>query len=192
MKTKVIGIVGDIGSGKDAVLKYLNSKYGIPYLSTGDIVRKIAECSGVEPNRDNLEEISQRCFADLGEGCFVRMVAEEIMGKGWGVAGISGIRSPYDVDVMRSLFGKDFILIKVEINDPQIRFERLRKRHEERDPDTYEQFQTQDKNEKEIFQLDKTRSLADYSLSNDKTISDLHREIDDVVARQKLFQAQSR
>jgi len=45
---KVIGAVGDIGSGKDEVLKYLRDRYGVPYLSTGDIVRRMAQEDGVE------------------------------------------------------------------------------------------------------------------------------------------------
>ncbi len=30
---KVIGVVGDIGSGKDEVLKRLRDRYGVPFIS---------------------------------------------------------------------------------------------------------------------------------------------------------------
>ena len=59
MVTRVIGVVGKIGSGKDEVLKYLKAKYGIPYLSTGDLVRDLAAKDGVKPTRENLEIISE-------------------------------------------------------------------------------------------------------------------------------------
>ena len=53
-KVRVIGAVGQNGSGKDEVLKYLRSKYGMAFLSTGDVVRDIAAKEGVEPTRDHL------------------------------------------------------------------------------------------------------------------------------------------
>ena len=42
MNIRVIGTVGKIGSGKDEILKYLQARYSIPYISTGDIVRRMA------------------------------------------------------------------------------------------------------------------------------------------------------
>ncbi|MCX6004101.1 MAG: AAA family ATPase [Chloroflexi bacterium] len=188
MDTRVIGAVGDIGSGKDEVLKYLNSKYGIPYISTGDIVRQIAEDEGSESTRENLETISKRCFRDLGKGCFVRIASNEIIKKGWKIAGISGIRSPDDVAVMKEMFVDNFILIRVDIKDPAVRFERIRLRHEERDPDTYEQFQAQDKKEEEVFRIKTTSGMADYNLNNDGSVQDLHREIDRLVSEKKLLE----
>ncbi|MDD5399511.1 MAG: AAA family ATPase, partial [Dehalococcoidia bacterium] len=83
---KVIGVVGDIGSGKDEVLKHLRDRYGVPYISTGDIVRQMAQQEGVVGTRENLEAISKRCFNQMGRGCFVRMAAQEIINRDWNVA----------------------------------------------------------------------------------------------------------
>jgi len=55
---KVIGAVGQNGSGKDEVLKYLKAACGVPFFSTGDMVREIAAKEGVEATRDNLRAIS--------------------------------------------------------------------------------------------------------------------------------------
>jgi dephospho-CoA kinase len=159
---KVIGAVGDIGSGKDEVLKYLRDRYGVPFLSTGDIVRKMAQEDGVEGTR------------------------EEIMNRGWKVAGISGVRSPEDVAVMKEMFGGGFILVRVDINDQAIRFERVRLRGERRDPLTREAFQEQDRNEQQEFQILKAESLADYTIDNSGTLAELHRQIDELVASKKL------
>lgn len=175
---RVIGVVGEIGSGKDEVLKYLKAQYGVPYVSVGDFVRRIAENEGIEPTRENLEVISEKCLQEEGGGCFVRMAAEEILNQGWEIAGISGIRSPEDVEIMKNLFGDNFILINVEIRDPGIRFERVRRRGEERDPLTYDQFLIQDREEEEVFRISQTGALADYSLNNDGTPDDLHRQIE--------------
>ncbi len=183
---KVIGVVGDIGSGKDELLKHLRDKYGVPYISTGDIVRQIAEEEGLEGTRENLEAISKRCFKEMGRGCFVRMAAQQIIQKGWKVAGISGIRSPKDVAVMKEMFGDDFILVRVDINNPAVRFQRVRLRGEQRDPLTYEAFLMQDRNEEKEFEISKAEALADYSLDNSGTLEQLRRQIDDLVASGKL------
>jgi dephospho-CoA kinase len=183
---KVIGVVGEIGSGKDEVLKYLRDRYGVPYLSTGDIVRRMAQEEGVEGTRENLEAISKRCFTELGRGCFVRMAAQEIVKRGWVVAGISGVRSPDDVAVMKEMFGSGFILVRVDINDSKIRFERVRLRGERRDPLTWEAFQEQDKNEEQEFQISSAESLADYTIDNSGTLEELHRQLDELVASKKL------
>ena len=183
---KVIGAVGDIGSGKDEVLKYLRDRYGVLYLSTGDIVRQMAQQEGVVGTRENLEAISKRCFAEIGRGCFVRMAAQEIMKRGWKVAGISGVRSPDDVAVMKEMFGSGFILVRVDINDPKIRFERVRLRGERRDPLTWEAFQEQDRNEEQEFQINRAEAMADYTVDNSGTLKELHNQLDELVASNRL------
>jgi len=181
MSVKVIGVVGRIGSGKDEVLKYLKAKYGIPYISTGDLVRNIAAKEGIAPTRENLDIISERCFIQMGKGCFVKMAAEEINKKGWKVAGISGIRAPADVHILKELFGADFILLRIDIKDTKLRFQRIRHRNEKRDTDSYEEFLVQDHSQEELFHIGKTVALADYALANDGTLDDLHRQIDELV-----------
>jgi dephospho-CoA kinase len=42
----IFGSIGRTGSGKDEVVKYLSSKYGLPVISVGDIVREMAAHGG--------------------------------------------------------------------------------------------------------------------------------------------------
>jgi len=184
---KVIGVIGKNGSGKDEVLKYLRDRYDVPYLSTGDIVRGIAAEEGKEPTRLNLQAISDGYFKERGEGCFVRMVVDKIRQSGWKVAGISGVRSPRDVDILRGELGKEFVLIFVYVSDPRVRFERMLKRGEGRDAKAYDQFIQQDKAEEKLFGIDKAAAKADYSLSNDGTLEDLHNAIDKLVSKKELL-----
>jgi dephospho-CoA kinase len=186
LTTKIVGVVGNIGSGKDEVLKYLKARYSVPYLSTGDLVRQRAEKEGVPPTRENLETISEQCFMELGKGCFVKMVAEEIKKRGWSMAGISGIRAPADVKALKDIFGHDFVLLRVEVEDPELRFQRVLHRHEGRDPEKYADFQVQDRSEEEVFHISTTASMADMAVQNDGTLEELHRQIDKLVSAKKL------
>jgi dephospho-CoA kinase len=188
-KVKIIGAIGQNGSGKDEVLKYLRLKHGVPFLSTGDVVREIAAGEGLEPTRENLGKISDRYFRESGKGYFVKLLADKIQHTGWKIAGISGIRSLNDVSILKDIFGRDFIPINVYITDPHVRYSRMTARGEGRDPHSYEEFLRQDQAEEELFSLKEAEGLADYSISNDGTLDDLHREIDRLVSDKGLLSA---
>jgi len=184
---KVIGVIGKNGSGKDEVLKHLRDRYGVPFLSTGDIVRGIAAGERKEPTRPNLQAISDRYFKERGEGCFVKMVVDKIRENGWRAAGISGVRSLRDVEILRGELGREFVLIDVYVSDPRVRFERMVKRGEGRDAKAYEDFLKQDGAEEDIFGVSKAEADADYNLSNDGSLEDLHAAVDDLVKKKRLI-----
>jgi len=186
---KIIGVIGQNGSGKDEVLKYLKAKYHIPFLSTGDMVREIAAKEGKAPTRENLGEISERYFREFGRGCFVKLAAGKIRENNWKVGGITGIRALEDVEALKSGFGSDFILINVYVSDPQERYRRMVKRGEGRDPQSYEQFLRQDAAEEELFHIRSAVPRADYSIANNTTLDGLHSEIDRLVAGKGLLAA---
>jgi len=178
---KIIGAVGQNGSGKDKVLKYLKAACGVPFFSTGDMVREIAAKERAEATRDNLRAISERWFRARGEGCFVRLLAERIGREENQTVGISGIRSLADVSILKEFFGDDFILINVTMADPKQRYERMVARGEERDPHSYEQFLALDRAEEDLFHVEEAGRKANYSIGNDGTLADLHRAIDELV-----------
>ncbi len=150
---KVIGVVGLNGSGKDEVVRYLDLRFHIPFISVGDIVREIAGQEGVEPTRDNLDEITRRYFTRHGNGYFLKLAVEKIQQSKWRYAGISGIRSPEDIAILKEAFKKDFILIHIYVTDPRIRYERMRKRGSKRDEIAYEDFLKQDQVSQELFHI---------------------------------------
>ena len=186
-KMKIIGVIGQNGSGKDEVLKYLRAKYGVPFLSTGEAVREIAVKEGKEPTRENLGEISQRYFHEFGQGCFVKLAADKIRQNGWAIGGITGIRSLDDVKVLNSIYGKDFILINVYVTNPEVRYNRMLIRGEGRGPHSYEQFLRQDEAEEEFYHIQSTTQYANYAISNNGTMDNLHREIDRLVDEKGLL-----
>jgi dephospho-CoA kinase len=186
-RIKIIGAVGRNGSGKDEVLKYLKSKRNIPFLSTGDMVREIAKKEGKEPTRENLGEISERYFKQLGKGCFVKMLADNLKQSGLPIAGISGIRSLDDVKILKQIFGDSFILIRVNVTDPKLRFKRMTARNETRDPHTYAQFLSQEENEYKLFNIQEAEKLADYTINNDSSLEELYSQIDHMVEENRIL-----
>lgn len=186
-KKIIIGAVGQNGSGKDEVLKYLREKHAVPFFATGEMVREIARKEGLETTRENLGMISERYFAEHGKGCFVKMLADRIMESDMGIVGISGIRSLNDVSILKDIFHSDFRLVRVYVSDPKVRYERMTKRGEGRDPKSYEQFLQQEKTEDELFSITEAEKLADYQVANDGSLEDMHAAIERLVAEKHLL-----
>ena len=84
------------------------------------------------------------------------------------------------------MFGDAFVLLRVDVADPKLRFQRILRRHETRDPEKYEEFLVQDLGEEEVFHVSKTAAMSNYSMKNDGTVDDLHRQIDMLVKSKKL------
>jgi dephospho-CoA kinase len=185
---KVIGVVGLNGSGKDEVLKFLKQKYNVPFISVGDLVREIASKEGLTLTRENLDKITRRYFDKFGQGYFLKQVIERIRQNQWQICGISGVRSPQDVSIIREAFNTDFVLIEVYIGDPKVRFSRIISRGSQRDQLTYEQFLRQDEDSQLLFKIEDTLELADIAISNDGTLTDLHDRIEQVISDNQLFE----
>jgi dephospho-CoA kinase len=183
----IIGVVGQNGSGKDEVVKYLKEKYDVPFLSSGDIVREIAARKNVEGTRENLSKISEDLFRRHGKGYFMRQIAAKIAQNGWENAGISGIRAPEDVQALKAAFGNRFFLINVYVTNPQYRYVRMRQRGETRDSMSNTEFERQDANEEQLFRISETVKQADVSLSNDRTQEDFHRAIEELIINKALI-----
>ena len=178
---RIIGAIGKNGSGKDEVLRYLKQLYDVPFLSTGEDGAVDPARDGVEPTRESLGAISTRCFAEQGPGCFVRMAAERIVENRWPIAGISGIRSADDVRLLRAAYGNDFVLIHMVVSDPRVRFARMTRRAEARDPSDFDHFRELDAREEALFHVSEAATYADHTLTNDGTLEDLHRAVDRLV-----------
>ncbi len=178
---KIIGAIGRIGSGKDAVVDYLSHKYNLPSVSVGDMVREMAEEKGLSLARENLERIASECIGKHGKEFFMKRVIQRIREKGWNRAGVTGIRTPDNVRYLKHEIEEDFILFHVYVEDPHIRYKRLTRRGREGDPQSYEDFLKQDRKEEETFHIKQASAMADYSLDNSGTLEDLHLQLDEIM-----------
>jgi len=186
-KMRVFGAIGLNGSGKDEVIKYLNKRYGIPFVSLGDMVRQIATQKGIQPTRANLHSISGEYIQQFGKDYFMKLVIKQIEENRWEKAGVTGIRTPEDVQVLRDYYENCFVLFHVYVSDPYIRYERTRMRGEQRDPKTYQEFLEQDMKEEELFRVREAVRLADFSLNNEGSRDDLHHKLDAIITVKGLL-----
>jgi dephospho-CoA kinase len=158
----------------------------MPFIATGDIVREIAANEKVEMTRENLGRISQKYFKLYGRGCFIRMAVDLIRKANWKTAGVSGIRSPDDVAILKELLGDGFILVAVTVTDPGTRYRRMMKRGEGRDRGELEQFRLRDAEEEKLFHVSEAIKQADISIANDGGVAELYTAIDSLITNKRL------
>lgn len=182
----IIGIVGENASGKDELAHYVEKMHGGEVISTGNIVRELAEQENIEPTRDNLHQLSERYLEQEGRDFFARKVIDKVESSNAETIAVTGVRTPEDAQKLRKRFDGDFILAHVDVSHPFARFERSQERKSERDPGDFDEFKEQDREERQLFDLDETIKMADVRLNNDGTVEAFHKEIDEKLINRHL------
>lgn len=177
---KIIGVTGPIGAGKDEVSGYLKKRYDFYEIVVGDLLREMANKKGIETKRENLEKIQSYYRERYGEEYFAKKVIQKIKDLDADDIVVNGIRRPEDFVPLKEKFGDNFKLLLVQAK-PKIRFKRLKKRGRPGDPDTFEEFKEQDRNETEKFDMKKTFKKAGYTINNNGRLKELHRKVDGFV-----------
>lgn len=128
--TKIIGISGTNGSGKDAMGHVLALKHNYLFVSVTDLLREEAKRRGIAVERENLRMISAEWRRKYGYGVLVDQAYDHYKGldnKYAGVA-ISSLRNPHEADRIHELGG---IVVWVDAN-VKTRYQRIQRNMEER------------------------------------------------------------
>lgn len=178
----VIGVVGKQNSGKDTLVRYLQETRGFHKLSTGGIIRDLADREGVARTRDKLQDVAAELISRRGEDYLADVLLRRMDEHASDRVAITGLRTPADVQALRRRMGDAFTLVRVSTQNPKARFQRAETRGETRDADTYEEFLEHDTSENELFDLNKTLDMADITVPNDGTIEEFHSAIERQIA----------
>ena len=176
----IIGLTGKNGSGKTAVSEYLKNR-GFTYFSLSDAIRAEIRTRGQDITRDLLINTGNELRSRFGAGVLAERILSVLNDDNNYV--IDSIRSPYEVDVLRRR--KDFTLLALEA-DPPVRFERSRLRGRELAAQTIEQFLQEEvrelsSNNPANQQLHSTMRMADMVVTNNGTLDELHRRLDELL-----------
>ena len=120
--SRVLGIAGQICSGKTSLAKELGARLAAQRVSFGQYVSKEAVKRGIPTDREHLQELGEQLLAELGPTRFVQLVFEDAGApkEGWLV--VDGIRH---LEVSEAIRGaaQHYVLLYLEV--PQS--ERLRR-----------------------------------------------------------------
>ncbi|MBN2319587.1 MAG: AAA family ATPase [Acidobacteria bacterium] len=176
----IIGLTGKNGSGKTVVCEYLKSR-GFVYRSLSDEIRKEIQKRGREIDREILIETGNELRNEFGPAVLAERILAGLDSDQNYV--IDSIRNPSEVDALRKR--KDFTLLGLEA-DPEIRFRRSRERGRENAAQTLERFLEEESPELVSSdparqQLNATMGMVDLLVSNNGTLEELHRRLDQVL-----------
>ncbi len=172
-ETKIIGISGTNGSGKDTVGLLLAEKFGYYFISVTDLLRAEARHRGLPVEREALRTISAEWRREQGLGVLVNKAIEhynELPEKYNGLA-IASLRNPGEADRVHELGGTVLWLDA----DPRVRYDRIqanasaRDRAEE-DNKTFEQFLAEEEAEMHASGDSATLDMAAVKERSDLTL----------------------
>jgi dephospho-CoA kinase len=179
----VIGIVGEIGAGKGAAAQYLQGKYGAQIFRFSTPMRDCVKRLHIPETRENLQVFSKITRETFGQDLYSKAIALDAAEASAPMIITEGIRRPADIVELTKL--PSFHLIAI-VADEKIRFERIKLRNENASDatKTWEQFLKEAAAETEVT-IREIAVKAEFTLDNDGTLEDLHRKLDETVAKLK-------
>ncbi len=179
-KKIIIGIAGEIASGKDTVAKYIADKYGAIALRFSQPLRDILDRIGVEQNRENLARMSLYVRKAFGEDILSKAILHEAEKRPNPFVVVDGVRRLPDIIHLES--NEHFYFVYVE-GSSEKRYERLIQRKQNVDDATKTpvQFEKDAKLETEL-RIHDLKERADFVINNDDTLKELYAQVDKIIS----------
>ncbi len=128
----VIGLVGGIASGKSSVGEIL-TEHGFTVVELSDYIRReLEELGVVGASRVDYFDVAGARRREKGNDYWTRKAFEDLRGRIGGNVAISGIRTPEEIEFLRSKF-RHILIVAIDAQR-EIRIERVRSRLRKLDP----------------------------------------------------------
>ena len=177
----IVGISGSFSSGKDTLAKHLEDQYGFMSISTGDIVREIAQEQRGSIERPVLHEVATELRYKYGGAVLVERALDRYHNSIRNYAGVSitGIRSLGEAKAIKEL-GGTLVFVDAPI---EVRYERMVSR--KRDGESAVSFQ--EFWQREEAELSTGINDADFNVSEIEKIADVH--INNMTTPEEFFKS---
>ncbi|ENN95602.1 hypothetical protein J422_06937 [Methanocaldococcus villosus KIN24-T80] len=176
----LIGVTGMPGAGKNAVYN-IAEELDIPIVSMGDVVRYETKKRSLPLTPENVGNIAIKLREEFGNEAIavvtLKYIEEHFKDKE--IIIIEGIRSLYEVNYFR----KHYPLVLIAIHSsPITRFERLKRRGREDDPNTWDVFVERDLRELK-FGIGEAIAIADFMVVNEDGYEEYLNNLKEVILK---------
>lgn len=187
----IIGVVGQIASGKGILVKYLTEKLDFAPFSLSSIIHAELKKKGdKEFTRQTLQDVGDKLRREYGDDILARRLNEVIIkGQKKSRVVVEGIRNLGEIEFLKK--NTNFILIGVKAKR-ELRFKRLLSRGKLWDPKNWNDFVKVDRRDlgigqnKSGQQVGKCLAYCDYVLTNNKDLRGFERKVEKLFIH-KLF-----
>jgi dephospho-CoA kinase len=175
----VLGLAGEIASGKGTVAKYICEKHDGSSHRFSTMLRDVAKRMYLEENRENIQKISTIFRHNFSDDLMSKVIFHDVKNDEHNYITVDGVRRTPDIDYLKKLSG--FKLIYIEA-DMEKRYERLTKRGENTDDGnkSFEEFKEDHKRETELRIRD-LKNIADFVVDNNGSFDELYKQIDKII-----------
>lgn len=175
----IIGLVGEMASGKGAVSEYIKEKYNGDSFRFSDTFRKVLDILGIEQSRENISELSMILRKSFGEDILARAIAENAKKSPADIVVLDGVRREEDLKYLKEL--PEFKLIFIETNI-ETRYKRMviRGENDGDNTKTFEEFKKEHEMDADA-RIVGLKEIADEVIDNNGTIEDLYRQVDEFI-----------
>jgi dephospho-CoA kinase len=180
----LLGITGTDGGGKGTVVDYLVQQKGFVHYSARDIWVEEITRQGLENNRANMRLMANKLRAMHGYDYLITYYLEKMKRENPEHVIIDSLRATAEADALKANGGT---LLAVDA-DPKIRYERIQARQSSSDHITFEEFVAHEALEMDDpdpagMQKAKVIQMADYVITNNGTLAELHVQIEQILAQ---------
>ncbi len=181
----IIGLVGTISSGKDTVAEIISKKLNYPIFSFSDILAEELKKRNIELTRKNFQDIGDELRKKYGSHVISKMIIEKSSGDN---IIMNGFRNPDEINYVKKLKEKNFILIGVDA-PPKLRFERMLKRGRTADLNTFDDFLEKEKRDMGGENLEYGQrvkdcmEMRDELIINDGSFEQLEKKVDELIKK---------
>ena len=185
MKKKIIiGLIGEMGSGKDTVADYLADKYGARLFRFSDPLREALEVflENDKAGREDMIWLANNIRGKYGNGVIANSLRRKFDKINRGIIVLNGMRIKEDFEFVKSFPNSYVIYVTL---DSKTRWKRIFGRGEKADDTaSYKKFLEMEKAETEV-QIPNIGKKADFRLENKGTKDELGRKIEEIMGQIK-------
>lgn len=180
----ILGITGTDGAGKGTVVDYLVKEQGFIHYSSRDFIVAEIDRQGLPVTRNQMRLTANEMRAEHGNDFVIRQAFERAKAEGEGKIVIESVRAQAEAEFLQRHGG---ILIAIDA-DSEIRYARVQERRSASDQVSYEEFvahEELERNDPDPHGMQKATviAMANYTLTNNGTVEELHAQIDDVLQK---------
>lgn len=179
MAKLILGLAGEMGSGKGVITNYVAEKYSAGSYKFSQILRDVLDRIYVEQTRENVANLSLILRKQFGEDILAKCIYCDLKESDQEIVVLDGVRRTEDIAYLKGL--PEFKLVYVE-TDMEICYERLIKRNENAGDSekTFEQFKKDHEADADSRILE-LKEIANYLIKNNTTYEDLYGQVDEII-----------